>query len=129
FDKRFKCNCGRSGCMKTVASATGVVNLVNLYYPKLKFSSSIFELIKENKVTAKAVFDAAKAGDQFCIFITEKVANYIGYFCSIISVTSNPKYIVLGGGMSTAGSILIENIKTEYYNLKFAPAQFETEFV
>ena len=90
---------------------------------------SILELIKENKVTAKAVFDAAKAGDQFCIFITEKVANYIGYLCSIISVTSNPKYIVLGGGMSTAGPILIENIKTEYHNLTFAPAQFETEIV
>ena len=26
---------------------------------------------------SKAVFDAAKAGDQFCIFITEKVANHI----------------------------------------------------
>ncbi len=121
--------CGRSGCIETVASATGVVNLVNFYYPKLTFRSSILELIKENKVTAKAVFDAAKAGDQFCIFITEKVANYIGYLCSIISVTSNPKYIVLGGGMSTAGPILIENIKTEYHNLTFTPAQFETEIV
>ena len=66
-------------------------------FPKLTFKSSILQLIKDNQVTAKAVFDAAKAGDQFCIFITEKVANYIGYLCSIISVTSNPKYIVLGG--------------------------------
>ena len=97
FDQRFQCNCGKSGCIETVASATGVVNLVNFYYPKLTFKSSILQLIKDNQVTAKAVFDAAKAGDQFCIFITEKVANYIGYLCSIISVTSNPKYIVLGG--------------------------------
>ena len=28
--------------------------------------------------------------------------------------------------MSTAGPILIENIKTEYHNLTFTPAQFET---
>lgn len=129
FDQRFNCNCGKAGCIETVASATGVVNLVNFYYPKLTFKSSILQLIKDNKVTAKAVFDAAKAGDQFCIFITEKVVNYIGYLCSIISVTSNPKYIVLGGGMSTAGPILIENIKTEYRNLTFTPAQFETEIV
>ncbi|MCG1108335.1 ROK family glucokinase [Staphylococcus epidermidis] len=129
FDQRFQCNCGKSGCIETVASATGVVNLVNFYYPKLTFKSSILQLIKDNQVTAKAVFDAAKAGDQFCIFITEKVANYIGYLCSIISVTSNPKYIVLGGGMSTAGLILIENIKTEYRNLTFTPAQNNTEIV
>ena len=31
--------------------------------------------------------------------------------------------------MSTAGPILIENIKTEYHNLTFTPAQFETEIV
>ncbi|MCG7338617.1 ROK family glucokinase [Staphylococcus sp. ACRSN] len=128
-DQRFKCNCGKSGCIETVASATGVVNLVNFYYPKLTFKSSILQLIKDNKVTAKAVFDAAKSGDQFCIFITERVANYIAYLCSIVSVTSNPKYIVLGGGMSTAGLILIENIKTEYHNLTFTPAQEGTEIV
>ncbi|MEB7847603.1 ROK family glucokinase [Staphylococcus equorum] len=128
-DQRFRCNCGKSGCIETVASATGVVNLVNFYYPKLTFKSSILQLIKDNEVSAKAVFDAAKAGDQFCIFITERVANYIAYLCSIISVTSNPKYIVLGGGMSTAGLILIENIKTEYHNLTFTPAQQGTEIV
>ncbi|REH96602.1 glucokinase [Staphylococcus felis] len=128
-DQRFKCNCGKSGCIETVASATGVINLVNFYYPKLTFKSSILELIKNKTVTAKAVFDAAKAGDQFCIFITERVANYIAYLASIISVTTNPKYIILGGGMSDAGDILIENIKTEYHRLTFTPAQENTEIV
>lgn len=128
-DQRFKCNCGKSGCIETVASATGVMNLVHFYYPKLTFKSSILPLIKENKVTAKAVFDAAKAGDQFCIFITERVAQYVAYLASIVSVTTNPKYIILGGGMSDAGDILIENIKTEYYHLAFTPSQQGTEIV
>lgn len=129
FDQRFNCNCGKAGCIETVASATGVVNLVNYYYPKLTFKSSILPLIKNNSVTAKAVFDAAKEGDQFCIFLTEKIANHIGYLCSILSVTSNPKYIILGGGMSTAGTILVENIKTDYYHYTFSPAQNHTEIV
>ena len=73
FDQRFNCNCGKAGCIETVASATGVVNLVNFYYPKLTFKSSILQLIKDNKVTAKAVFDAAKAGDQFCILSQKKL--------------------------------------------------------
>ncbi|EKU49878.1 ROK family glucokinase [Staphylococcus massiliensis] len=128
-DQRFQCNCGKSGCLETVASATGVVNLVNFYYPKLTFKSSILHLIKENKVTAKSVFDAAKEGDQFCIFITERVANHIAYAISVISVMSNPKFVILGGGMSDAGDILIENIKTEYRHLTFNPAQDGTEIV
>ena len=36
---------------------------------------------------------------------------------------------MLGGGMSTAGLILIENIKTEYRNITFSPAQEGTEIV
>lgn len=129
FDQRFNCNCGKSGCVETVASATGVTNLVYFYYPKLTFKSSILELIKNKTVTAKDVFDAAKAGDQFCIFITERVAHYIAYLASMVSVTTNPEYIILGGGMSNAGDILIENIKTEYYHFTFTPAQENTKIV
>lgn len=47
------------------------------------------------------------------------MVNYIGYLCSIISVISNLKYIVLGGGMFIVGFIFIENIKIEYCNLIF----------
>lgn len=53
FDQRFNCNCGKSGCIETVASATGVVNLVNFYYPKLTFKSSILPLIKTIKLQLK----------------------------------------------------------------------------
>lgn len=70
--------------LKQLLQRQALVNLVNFYYPKLTFRSSILELIKENKVTAKAVFDAAKAGDQFCIFITEKVANYIDIYVVLL---------------------------------------------
>ena len=97
FDQRFQCNCGKSGCIETVASATGVVNLVNFYYPKLTFKSSILQLIKDNQVTAKAVFDAAKAGDQFCIFITEKWQIISVIYAVSLALLVIQKYIVLGG--------------------------------
>lgn len=97
FDQRFQCNCGKSGCIETVASATGVVNLVNFYYPKLTFKSSILQLIKDNQVTAKAVFDAAKAGDQFCIFITEKLQIISAIYAVSLALLVIQKYIVLGG--------------------------------
>ena len=55
FDQRFQCNCGKSGCIETVASATGVVNLVNFYYPKLTFKSSILQLIKDNQLLQSCI--------------------------------------------------------------------------
>ncbi|MGV3041472.1 ROK family glucokinase [Staphylococcus rostri] len=128
-EQRFDCNCGKAGCIETVASATGVVNLVNYYHPKLSIQSQLRPLIKSGDVTAKDVFDAAKLGDSFSLFIVEKIAQYIAYLASILSVTVNPKYIILGGGMADAGHILLENVKTAYYQLAFTPSQEGTEIV
>lgn len=128
-DQRFKCNCGKSGCIETVASATGVINLVHYYHPQLSIQSQLLPLINDNSVSAKDVFEAAKKGDLFGLFIVEKVSQYIAYLASILSVTSNPKYIIVGGGMSEAGHILIENIKTAYQQIVFTPAQEGTEIL
>ncbi|UXR72959.1 ROK family glucokinase [Staphylococcus sp. IVB6238] len=128
-DQRFNCNCGHAGCVETVASATGVVNLVHYYHPQLSIQSSLRPLIKNDHITAKDVFDAAKQGDIFALFIVERVANYLAYLASILSITVNPKYIILGGGMAGAGHILIENIKTAYQQLAFTPSQANTEIV
>lgn len=129
LDQRFDCNCGKAGCIETVASATGVVNLVKHYHPKLTIQSQLLPLIKQGDITAKDVFDAAKVGDAFSLFIVERIAQYIAYLASILSVTVNPKYIILGGGMADAGHILIENVKTAYHQLAFTPSQENTEIV
>lgn len=124
--KRFQCNCGLKGCLETVASATGVINLVHHYYPNINMKSRLHELIASKNVTAKDVFDAAKAGDEFSLFIIDKVGGYIAYAASVISVMTNPKYIIIGGGVSKAGDILIEFIKKHYEEMTFKPAQEDT---
>ncbi|MCS4485529.1 ROK family glucokinase [Staphylococcus americanisciuri] len=128
-EQHFDCNCGKAGCIETVASATGVVNLVYHYHPKLTIQSQLRPMISSKEITAKDVFDAAKSGDIFSLFIVEKIAQYIGYLASILSVTTNPKYIILGGGMADAGHILLENVKTAYSQFAFTPSQENTEIV
>lgn len=128
-EKRFRCNCGMKGCLETVASATGVINLVHHYYSNMSVKSSIHDLITTKNVSAKDVFDAAKIGDEFSLFIIDKVANYIAYAASIMSVMSNPKYIIIGGGVSKAGDILIEYINEHYEKMTFKPAKEDTEIV
>ena len=44
FDQRFNCNCGKSGCIETVASATGVVNLVNFIILNLLLNHLFYHL-------------------------------------------------------------------------------------
>ncbi len=62
-------------------------------------------------LTAKDVFDAAKAGDTIAIGLVDEVCEILGSTLSNIACVVNPEIIVIGGGVSKAGDILLDNIK------------------
>ena len=101
----YRCNCGGYGCLETVASATGVVRLAKEY---LATESSTLSTIEE--LTAKDVFDAAKAGDELALKVVKEVGEYIGLAAAHISTVVDPDIFIIGGGVSKAGSILIDVI-------------------
>ncbi|QRN50082.1 ROK family glucokinase [Macrococcoides bohemicum] len=129
FKERFQCNCGKKGCLETVASATGVVNLSYHYYAELQFQTVIEDAIKNRTLQAKMVFDAAKAGDEFATYVIKKVARNLAYALSIFSVVTNPKYIIIGGGVSKAGNFLVQHIEDVYREITFTPATQGTKIV
>lgn len=129
FKERFTCNCGHKGCLETVASATGVVNLSYHYYEELQFQTVIEDAIKNRTLQAKMVFDAAKAGDEFATYVIKKVARNLAYALSVFSVVTNPKYIIIGGGVSKAGDFLIQHIEEVYREITFTPATQDTKIV
>lgn len=129
FKERFQCNCGKKGCLETVASATGVVNLSYHYYAELQFQTVIEDEIKDRTLQAKMVFDAAKAGDEFATYVIKKVARNLAYALSVFSVVTNPKYIIIGGGVSKAGDFLIQHIEDVYREITFTPATQGTKIV
>lgn len=129
FKERFQCNCGQKGCLETVASATGVVNLAYHYYAELQFQTVIEDAIKARNLQAKMVFDAAKAGDEFATYVIKKLARYLAYALSVFSVVTNPKYIIIGGGVSKAGDFLIQHVENIYREITFKPALQDTKIV
>ncbi|MFC4617993.1 ROK family glucokinase [Camelliibacillus cellulosilyticus] len=104
----FQCNCGRSGCLETVASATGIRRLALAdidHYPHSKLT----EIYKETgDLTAKHVLDAARDLDSYAILVVEKVSHYLGLTLAGLAITLNPKKIVIGGGVSKAGDTLLK---------------------
>ncbi|WP_414042928.1 ROK family glucokinase [Macrococcus animalis] len=127
--ERFQCNCGKKGCLETVASATGVVNLSYHYYEELQFQTVIEDAINNRTLQAKMVFDAAKDGDEFATYVIKKVARNLAYALSVFSVVTNPKYIIIGGGVSKAGDFLIKHIEDIYREITFTPATLGTKIV
>lgn len=124
-----RCNCGKTGCLETIASATGVVRLAN---EKLKanheLGSCTLLTTKDNTpITAKTVFDGARAGDSLCLEVIEEVSLYLGMALANLGSTLNPEKIVIGGGVAKAGDILINKVQEYFERFAFPRVKLSTK--
>ncbi|MDT8860217.1 ROK family glucokinase [Alkalihalobacillus sp. MEB130] len=121
----YQCTCGNYGCLETVASATGVVRLARDLSEDYQNESELKMLIENGQeITAKTVFDQAKRGDKLAAIIVDTLYYYLGLACSNIANLLNPEFIVIGGGVSAAGDMLLEGV-VEYFQ-QFAFPQVRT---
>ena len=122
--EKISCNCGRKGCLEQYASATGITRLAKEILAKENCDSKLRN-IKE--ITAKDIFDLAKENDKLCIKIIDKFSNILGRALSNIACICNPQVFVIGGGVSKAGDMLLDNIKKYYLENAFH-ATVDTQF-
>lgn len=110
-DEEEACNCGQHGCLEQYASATGVVRMAKRKLAKISEETSLH---KYDDLTAKDVFDVAKAGDKVALEIVNEVCEILGKTLGKIACVVNPEVFVIGGGVSKAGQILIDTVKKYY---------------
>ena len=138
------CGCGNHGCLEQYASATGIARLARRKLEADDRDSVLRK--KENKgsaekeppganevpdgreeigvkITAKDVFDGVKAGDALCEEIAEEFGRYLGTGLSMVTAVTDPSVIVIGGGVSKAGDILLDYIRGPYREHAFQKAK------
>ena len=114
-DETLSCNCGNQGCLEQYASATGVVRLAN----RMLEATDKASVLRNEEVTAKAVFDAVKAGDELAMEVAEKFGKYLGTALAVIAGVVDPEVFVIGGGVSKAGKILLDYVEKYYKKYVF----------
>ena len=95
------CPCGGRGCLETVASATGLVNLAR---EKTKSDESL---------TATAIHKAAREGDSRSLEVIAEAGRYLGIACATLINLLNLQMIVIGGGLSAVGELLLKPARKE----------------
>ena len=110
------CNCGNYGCAEQYCSATGIVRLAKLRLAKDNAPSSLRSLAD---LTCKDVFDAGKAGDPVAQEILRQVYDYLGQLVGLICSTLDPQAVVIGGGVSKAGKVILEGIESCFRTYTF----------
>ena len=119
------CNCGQYGCLEQYTSATGIVRVAKRKLAKTNDETTLRSFAE---LTAKDVFDEAKAGDAVALGLVDEVCGILGATLSNIACVVDPEVVVIGGGVSKAGNILIESIQKHFVETSFHACR-NTKFV
>jgi glucokinase len=102
------CNCGKTGCLETYASATGVARTAREW---LEMSDEPSVLRSLDSIASKDVYDAAKEGDKLALKIFEFTGKMLGRSFADFIAFSAPEAIVLFGGLARAKEFLTAPIE------------------
>ena len=109
-----ECGCGRNGCLETYTSASGVARTIREYLENEPSNPNLpngylvnLQKGKEN-LNTKDLHDAAKIGDPLALKIFEETGEILGRILADVCAITNPKLIILFGGLSLAEDFIIQ---------------------
>lgn len=103
-----RCGCGKTGCLETYASSGGVCQTAR---EMLETSDEESLLRSKISLTAKDVYDAAVSGDNLAKRVFDYTGRILGEKFADFIAFSAPEAIILFGGVSNAGDLLLKPIK------------------
>lgn len=105
------CACGKFGHLQQYASAEGIVRE---FRKNLTQSGKTSVLSGKPALTAKDIFDAAKAGDEAALTAVRNAARMIARVMGAVSAVIDPELFLIGGGVAKAGDFLLDMIREEF---------------
>jgi glucokinase len=103
------CTCGKNGCVMAYASGIG---LSRMAYEKIETGADT--LLREmappdgRRLSGELIAEAARQGDEVACEILRTVGYYSGVGLSMIVEIINPELIVVGGGLTRIGPMLMD---------------------
>lgn len=114
-----RCSCGKHGCVEQYCSATGIVRLAKRHLASSEMPSTLRSM---DTFAAKDVFDAGKAGDVLALEVLNEFYQLMGEFLGSLCSVVDPEIVVLGGGVSKAGTMLLDGVEPWFHKYVFHAA-------
>lgn len=106
-DGRHHDGTGKKGSLESYASATGVT-LTALEVLQNSNEDSLLRQVPRDEMNSKAVFEAAIKGDKLALEIFEYTGKILGLALANAVMFSSPEAIVLFGGLTKAGDLILK---------------------
>jgi glucokinase len=118
-----RCKCGNYGCIEAYASAPAIAERAREALEHGE-TSTISLLVNGDlsRITARVVYDAAKAGDPVALEIVREAAKFLGAGLANLLNIFNPDVVVIAGGVTAAGDTLFDPLRAEIRRRAFRPA-------
>ena len=106
-DGRYHEGTGKRGSLESYASATGVRNTA-IELLENSDTPSLLRDVPKDQLDSKKVYDAAMAGDQLAKDIFDFTGKILGLALANFVMFSSPSAIVLFGGLTKAGDLILK---------------------
>jgi len=106
------CHCGNRGCLEAMAAGPAIAERA-LALAAARENSILMQRLTEGseKLTAEDVSWAVREGDPLSIEIVRESGQMIGDVLASLVNFYNPEMIVIGGGVSNLGNLLLSSIR------------------
>lgn len=105
-----ECGCGRSGCLETYASATGIKRTAFELMSKYNLPSKMRE-IPFATLTSKDIYTFAMEGDQLALKAFDFTADILGRKLADLCTVISPEAIFIFGGLANAKELIVDATK------------------
>ncbi len=109
------CGCGRCGCLETYASGPGIARTAREmleagWDEKENRERSLLRDISDREITAEDVSLKAAQGDELSLMVYDYTGKILGEAFANIVTFSSPQAIILFGGPSKAGKLIMDPV-------------------
>ena len=109
------CGCGRTGCLETYCSATGMARTAREILTKTDRPSLLRNKPIE-QIESLDVSIAASQGDEVANEIFQFTGKMLGEACADFTAFSSPEAFIFFGGLCKAGDLIMKPIEESYNN-------------
>jgi glucokinase len=111
------CGCGNHGCLESYGSGTALVREARA--AAAGGSPAARTLLDRaagdpSAITGPMVTECAQAGDPFCVDQLATLGRWLGEGIASLAAVLDPAVVVVGGGVSAAGDLLLEPIRASF---------------
>lgn len=104
-----RCNCGSVGCIEALASGPAIRRrILEALDANRDGQGSTLRTVAADRISARALAEAAHQGDALALSLWEEIGEDLGRAILSYYNLLGPEAVVVGGGVSLAGDLLLE---------------------